>query len=123
MRKKLSNKNFNIPPEPIEIKVKAKEARQRDPNWKSDSLVIWFYGIGSYFWKHWGNQLKDIGIDWPGFEMCLSAWKDDFVMWSRNKMKWEDIVKDIIKHIPRSKEWLDLRRGKIKKKGIFPLRI
>ena len=99
-----STKNFNTPPEPIEIKIKAKEARQRDPDWKSDSLMIWFRGIASYFWKYWGIQLKDIGIDWPGFEMCLSAWKEDFVLWSRDVLKWKNIVEDIKNHIPRYKE-------------------
>lgn len=117
------HKTFNIPPEPIAIKIKAKEARQRDPDWKSDSMMIWFYGIASYFWKHWGKQLKMMGIDWPGFEKCLSAWRDDFVSWSRDMVKWETIVENIKDHIPRMKKWLDARRGKIKIEGVFPLRM
>lgn len=115
-------KKISSPPEPLKIKIKAKEARQRDPDWKSDSLMIWFYGIASYLWKYWGDELKRLDIDWPGFEKCLSAWKEDFVLWSRDKIQWKEMIEDIRSHIPRYKKWLDRRRGKIKEGGIFPLR-
>jgi len=114
---------FQIPPEPIEIKERAREARRRNPELKLDSLAIWFYGIASYFWRFWGKELKKMNIDWPGFEKCLSAWKEDFISWSRDVVEWKKVVQDIRTHIPRMKKWLDAKRGKIKIEGVFPLRM
>lgn len=85
-------------PEPQWLKEKAKMQRKEDPEWDSDSLVIWYANrLPSYLWTEcgWGRALKAEGFWWRGFPEVLSIWKTDFIKWARKQQSWDALIRTL----------------------------
>ena len=90
--------NLSIPKEPTEIKKRIKlfhlKSDSNSIDW--DSFNVWFGNqLPKYLWKEWKDKLKHSGFTWQKFLKLLKYRTDAIILWSQDKLKWENLVKEI----------------------------
>ena len=86
------------PKEPAEIKERIKSFHQKSNSNSIDwaSLNVWFGNqLPKYLWKEWKDKLKPSGFTWQKFLKLLKYRTDAIILWSQDKLKWEDLIKEI----------------------------
>jgi len=90
--------NLSTPKEPIEIKEQIKAFHQKYPGGSIDwaSLNVWFGNqLPKYLWKEWKDKLKSSGFTWQKFLKLLKYRTDAIILWSQDKLKWQNLIKEI----------------------------
>jgi len=90
--------NLSLPKEPVEIKEQIKAFHHKHHGDSIDwaSLNVWFGNqLPKYLWKEWKDKLKPSGFTWQKFLKLLKYRTDAIILWSQEKLKWEDLIKEI----------------------------
>ena len=90
--------NLLTPKEPAEIKKRIKSFHQKSNSNSIDwaPLNVWFGNqLPKYLWREWKDKLKSSGFTWQKFLKLLKYRTDAIILWSQDKLKWEDLVKEI----------------------------
>jgi len=113
------NLNLTIPKEPIAVKklinLEPKRGMSSGINWAS--LNVWYGNqLPKYLWLEWKSELKQSGFNWQKFLKILKYRTDQIILWSNNKMSWEELIEEIVKLIngplgePIAKGYLNKKR-------------
>ena len=87
--------NLIVPPEPVDFKAEAKRQKARE-SWNIDSLVVWVgNSLPKYLWGYWRDALKKDGYTWQQFLRILSFHRKDIILWLRDEMSWEELIKKV----------------------------
>jgi len=92
------NLNLLIPKEPRNIKEKITTFNQKYYGDSVDwvSLNVWFGNqLPKYLWQEWKEDLIEEGFNWQKFLKLLKYRTDKIILWSQDKIKWEDLVREI----------------------------
>ena len=90
--------NLSTPKEPVEIKEQIKMFHQKYYSDSTDwtSLNVWFGNqLPKYLWKEWKDKLKPSGFTWQKFLKLLKYRTDAIILWSQDKLKWENLIREI----------------------------
>jgi hypothetical protein len=99
--------NLPFPVEPEELKRKIRDKYEN--NTADIACVMWDFGdrpegtikgIPSYLWIEWKKFLALLGINWQGFQWCLSGVKDEFIKWVLDKQSWCETVRKVKREFP-----------------------
>ena len=96
------NLKLSKPKEPREVKKQIKLFYQKSYNGSIDwaSLNVWFGNqLPKYLWREWKDELKPAGFTWQKFLRLLKFRTDKIILWSQDKLKWDDLTKEIIELI------------------------
>lgn len=93
--------NLTTIPEPENLKQWMQDLRQNifkgdDDKLNWDSSTVWAANrLPKYFWDQWKPELKDRGFRWQSFSKLLRYRTDKLILWYRNELPWEDLVREI----------------------------
>jgi len=90
--------NLSMPKEPVEVKeqIKAFHQKYRFNSIDWASLNVWLGNqLPKYLWGEWKDKLKSSGFTWQKFLKLLKYRTDAIILWSQDKLKWENLVKEI----------------------------
>ena len=108
---------LDTPQEPREVKdwikmLAQKASGHEEINW--DSLNVWYGNkLPKYLWNEWKGELSLSGFNWQKFLKLMSFRTDQIILWSSNKIPWENLVREIkeVLHGPLGKM---IREAKMK---------
>lgn len=59
-------------------------------------MVVWYGNkIPKCFWDQWKDELKPAGFTWQKFMRLLRLRTDNFLMWYRGIITWEELIKTV----------------------------
>ncbi|MEM0093337.1 MAG: hypothetical protein QW230_01720 [Thermofilum sp.] len=92
------------PPEPSELKERLRALHkdlQGALGARGGESAVWVgMLLPSYLWRHWGEELKALGITWQDFLSLLRQHSRDIVSWAlEGKLTWQELVRRIVQSI------------------------
>jgi len=96
--------NFNIPPEPLDLKKLMKDLMKKYANesWNVRDFIAWVGNkLPAYLWTkcNWKSSLMRDGWTWQSFLKFLSRRTDDIVKWINDELTWSQLISKILEDL------------------------